>query len=100
MNNKPTLFVDSVTREYDGSENQNSFDSRRNQKGRIFHRIDDILSFMYIGKRVFVEVFLNNDCHYGEIYKIDNKFLHLKKEDSIMSVLILDIIDLKISSLN
>lgn len=53
MFNKPTLFVNSITKNIVGKENQNIFDSRKNIKSKVFHRIDDIVSFKSLNKKSF-----------------------------------------------
>ena len=69
MNNKPTLFVNSISCSEIGKENQNLYDSRRNIKGKVFHRIDDIIGFISIAKKVFVLLNYSNNIFYGEINK-------------------------------
>ena len=79
MFNKPTLFVNSITKNIVGKENQNIFDSRKNIKSKVFHRIDDIVSFKSLNKRVFVLIDYEYNTFYGEIILIDLSYIHLKK---------------------
>ncbi len=98
MFNKPTLFVNSITKNIVGKENQNIFDSRRNIKSKVFHRIDDIVSFKSLNKRVFVLINYESNTFYGEVISIDFSYIHLKKEESILLLLIKNISDIKITS--
>ena len=98
MFNKPTLFVNSITKNIVGKENQNIFDSRKNIKSKVFHRIDDIVSFKSLNKRVFVLIDYECSTFYGEIILIDLSYIHLKKEESIILLQIKNISDIKITS--
>ena len=98
MNNKPTLFVNSVTKNVCGNENQSIFDSRKNIKSIVLHRLDDILGLLYISRRVNVTIDYESNQFAGEIIGIERNYIHLKKEDSILSLLIENIKDIKISS--
>lgn len=99
MNNKPTLFVDSIVNSENGSENQNIFDSRRNYKGKVFHRLDDIISFKLIGRRVWINLTVSGQIIYGEVYMIETNFIHIKKEDYVVTVAIKDILEIRITSI-
>ena len=98
MYNRPTLFVNSVTKNEIGKENQNIYYSRKCFKSKVSHRIDDIISFLNIGKRVFVLVSIKSSTFYGEIIGLESKFIHLKREESIIALSIENITDLKITS--
>ena len=98
MYNRPTLFVNSITKNEIGKENQNIFDSRKILKSKVFHRIDDILGFKILGKRVFVLIDYVNNTFYGEVIGIDRSYIHLKKEESIVALMIPNIMDIKITS--
>lgn len=98
MFNKPTLFVNSITKNIVGKENQNIYDSRKNIKSKVFHRIDDIVSFKSLNKRVFVLIDYERNTFYGEIILIDLSYIHLKKEESIILLQIKNISDIKITS--
>ena len=99
VNNKPTLFVDSIVNSESGSENQNIFDSRRNYKGRVYHRLDDIISFKLIGRRVWINLTIAGQSIYGEVYMVEANYIHIKREDCITTVAIKDILEIKITSI-
>lgn len=96
MNNRPLLFVNSITKNETGNENQLVYDSRKYHKGRILHRIDDILGFMNIGKKVYVFVLYFDKNFYGEVFKIDSTALSVKNDGNITIFLLNNIKDLKI----
>ena len=96
MNNRPLLFVNSITKNETGNENQLVYDSRKYHKGRILHRIDDILGFMNIGKKVYVFVLYFDKNFYGEVFKIDSTTLSVKNDGNITIFLLNNIKDLKI----
>lgn len=97
MNNRPILFVNSASSSFNGSENQYFFDSRRLQKSKVLHRIDDLLGFMYMGKRSIVSIIKNNCCYQGEVVKIDKCFIYLSAGYDVFKIRISEISDLKIN---
>ena len=78
MNNRPTLFVNSISVDAIGRENQNIFDSRKNIKGKIYHRIDDIISLISIGRKVYILVNCDNVIFYGEVIGLNKNNIFLK----------------------
>ena len=96
MNNKPTLFVNSITENVRGNENQSYYDSRRSIKSIVLHRIDDILGLLYVGKRVYVAVSYESNVFCGEIIAVERNFIHLRKDNSTLSLLIENIKEIKI----
>jgi hypothetical protein len=96
VNNKPLLFVNSITKNELGNENQLVYDSRKYHKGRVLHRIDDILGFMNLGKKVYVFVLYFDKNYYGEVFKIDSNTLSVKNSENISFFLLNNIKDLKI----
>ena len=96
MNNKPTLFVNSISIDAIGRENQNIYDSRKNIKGKIFHRIDDILSLISLGRKVYVLVNYDNVLFYGEVIGINNNNIFLKNNDIMSSLKINNIKEIRI----
>lgn len=98
MNNKPTLFVNSITMNENGKENQNIYDSRRNVKGKIFHRIDDILGFISLGRKVFVLINFANKTFYGEVVGLNNNYIFLKNDETVISLLVSNILEIRITS--
>lgn len=99
MNNKPTLFVNSISCSEIGKENQNLYDSRRNIKGKVFHRIDDIIGFISIAKKVFVLLNYSNNIFYGEIVAVNYNYLVVKNENTILSFDVKNISEIKIVSI-
>ena len=75
MNNKPTLFVSSICLNESGKENQKYFDSRKSFKSKVLHRIDDVISFITFGKRVFLCVNYLNKYYCGEVIGIKYNFI-------------------------
>ena len=96
MNNKPTLFVNSISVDLNGRENQYVYDSRRNVKGKIFHRLDDILSLISLGRKVFVIINYENVLFYGEVISVKNNCVFLKNNDIVSSLIINKIKEIKI----
>lgn len=96
MNNKPTLFVSSVSKNEIGKENQCIFDSRKKHKSIIEHRLDDIFSLMYLNRRVFVMISFEGKQYLGEIYSFERQYIHLKTDESIISFRIDNISEIKI----
>ena len=82
MFNKPTLFVNSISIEEVGKENQNYFDSRKSLKGKVFHRVDDIISFMSHNKREFVLINYLNSNFYGEVIGVNYNYLILRSDNT------------------
>ena len=76
--------------------NQNIYDSRRNIKGKIFHRIDDILSLLSLGRKVFVLVNHENTLFYGEVIGLNGTYIFLKNDDIVSSLMIANINEIKI----
>ena len=99
MNNQPTLFVESIIKKEIGNENQNIYDSRKHQKGRVHHRIDDINSFKSINKRIWVSIHVNSNSFFGEVLTIDKSNISLNIGGNILNFMIKDIVELKISSI-
>lgn len=98
MDNRPTLFVNTITKNLIGKENQNIFDSRKTCKSKVLHRIDDILSFKYYGKKVYVRINYLQSIFYGEVVDIKGKYIHIKNDESIISILIGNILDIVITT--
>jgi len=78
MNNKPILFVRTINSNNCGIEKQFVFDSRREYKSRIMHRLDDVKAFLSINKKVYVRILFNNLFYLGEVMVIDKDLLFLK----------------------
>jgi hypothetical protein len=97
MNNKPTLFVSTVTNNVCGNENQSVFDSRKNIKSIVLHRLDDILALLYLGRRVNVKVSYENNIFVGEIIGVERNYIHIRKDSGVLSLLIDNITELKMS---
>lgn len=96
MNNKPTLFVNSISIDSNGRENQYIYDSRKNVKGKIFHRLDDILSLISLERKVFVLVNYDNVFFYGEVISVNNNYVFLKNNDVVSSLAINKIKEIRI----
>lgn len=96
MDNKPLLFVNSISKNETGVENQLFYDSRRYIKGLVMHRIDDILGFLNFGKKVYIVLEIFDKIFYGEVYKIDNRYLSLINNDNISVFVINNIKNIKI----
>ena len=96
--NKPTLFVNSISIGTVGKENQNYYDSRRNIKGKVYHRIDDIISLMSYGRRVHGIFNYLNTLYVGEVIGINYNYVIIKNECSVKSLEIKNILDIKITS--
>ena len=97
MNNKPTLFVNSITKNVSGNENQSIYDSRKTMKSIVLHRLDDIYALVYLGKRALVSINYENNIFVGEIVGFERNYIHLKKENSILTLLVENIKEIKIS---
>ena len=98
MNNRPILFVNTISMSENGKENQMIYDSRRIQKSRIMHRIDDIVAFKYLYKNVFIYVVFDLSTIEGEFYSIDSYFIYLKQKYEIVKININSIKDIQITS--
>ena len=96
MYNKPILFVNSISIEEVGKENQNYFDSRKSFKSKVFHRVDDIISFMNYNKRIFVLINFQNCNFYGEVVGINYDYIILKNETIIQTYQLKNIYEIKI----
>lgn len=96
MFNKPTLFVNSISIEEVGKENQNYFDSRKCFKGKVFHRVDDIISFMSHNKRVYVLINCLNVNFYGEVVGVNYNYLILRNDNMTQTYSLKNIIEIKI----
>ena len=99
MFNKPTLFVNSISISENGKENQNYYDSRKSYKSKILHRIDDVISFITLGKRVFLCVNYMNNFHCGEVIGINYSYVILKTDMIVNSFAVNNITEIKITSL-
>ncbi len=96
MNNKPTLFVNSISVDAIGRENQNLYDSRKNIKGKIYHRIDDIISLISLGRKVYILVNCDNVIFYGEVIGLNKNNIFLKNNDIMTSLVINNIKEIRI----
>lgn len=95
--NKPTLFVNSISLSESGKENQSFYDSRRNIKGKVYHRIDDILSLLSYGRKVFVLINYLNNIYFGEVVGINYNYITIKNDFSVKSLEIKNILEIKIT---
>lgn len=98
MFNKPTLFVNSISLGANGKENQSYYDSRKNIKGKVYHRIDDIISLISYGRKVFVLVNHLNSFYFGEVIGVNYNFIIVKNEFSVKTLEIKNILEIKITS--
>ena len=96
MNNKPTLFVNTICLGKNSSENQSFYDSRKDIKGNVFHRIDDIISFHSLGKKVYIEIYGKHLKLDGFFLYYDKKYIHIKKNDIIQTISVVDVSEIRI----
>ena len=99
LNNKPILFVNSISFNEVGKENQNIFDSMKDVKNKLFHKLDDLIAFLYYGKRPFVTIYFNDFFVSGEVLKLDKNVLFLRGKYDSKSYKVKDILEIKISYL-
>lgn len=85
MNNKPILFVRTINSNNCGIDKQFVFDSRREYKSRIMHRLDDVKAFLSINKKVYVRILFNNLVYIGEVMTISNDVLFLKSNNEMFT---------------
>ena len=96
MINKPTLFVSSVFYGNDISKNQILYDSRKNAKNKVFHRLDDIKSFILFGKKVYINARCNVVNYEGYVVYFDNKCIQIKYNEITRCIFMKDIDEIKI----
>ena len=82
-----------------GKENQNVYDSRRDIKNRVYHKLDDIKAFLYYGKRPIVSLFFNDFFITGEVVNLDKEMILIRGKYDTKSYKVKDIIEIKISYL-
>lgn len=98
MNNKPILFVNSISSSINGIENQRIYDSRRVIKSRVLHRIDDIIAIKLMNKKVFINLVCNDLFYSGEFINVDKYFIYILSNLEIFKINITYITDIKITS--
>ena len=77
-------------------ENQVLYDSRKYVKGKVFHRLDDVFSFLSLGKKVYVEVMSKGLKLEGYLMSFDTTYLQLRIKERINIISIKDVLEIKI----
>ena len=98
LNNKPILFVNSISSSINGVENQRIYDSRRIIKSKVMHRIDDIVAMKLMNKKVYVNLVYNDLFYSGEFINFDKTFIYLRVNLEVFKFNICYIRDIKITS--
>ena len=91
---KPILFVNSVQVEKN-SQKQQVYDSRMNKRhDNKIHRLDDVLAFRKLGKKIEVEILAQTGKISGSVTQITERFIVIDSK----KILISEIINLSILS--
>lgn len=98
LNNKPILFVNSISSSINGIENQKIYDSRRIIKSRVLHRVDDIVAMKHLYKKIIIKIFCNDLIYAGEFINVDKYYIYISYNFEIFKINISYITDIKISS--
>lgn len=100
MINKPTLFVNSIIYKINSNGNQVIFDSRNNPKDKISHRLDDVRSFLIIGRNVYLKIRCKTNVYEGYALYLDNKCINIKNNSISIAIFTKDIDEIKIISVS
>jgi hypothetical protein len=98
LNNKPILFVNSISNSINGIENQRIYDSRRIIKSRVLHRIDDIIAIKTMNKKIYITITCNDLFYSGEFISVDKYFIYIRYNLEIFKINISYITDIKITT--
>ena len=91
---RPILFVNSVQVEKN-NQKQQVYDSRTNKRqDNKIHRIDDVLAFRKLGKKIVVEILSQSGKTSGLVTQISERFIVIDSK----KILISEIINLSILS--
>lgn len=97
LENKPILFVHSITGDKIDYEGQKIYDSRKGKYSlHIRHRLEDISAFLCLNKRVFLTIILKDDSVSGEVLEIVTLRLKMLTNFGIKELNIFDILEIKI----
>ncbi len=78
MKNDPLMFVESINLINEGAENQNIYDSRKEVKDIIHHRIDDINAMLMYNIDIICKIkLLDNNIYEGIPKKISGEKMEL-----------------------
>ncbi len=90
--NEPILFIDSVSINKEGRENQETYDSRNPcAKKNVKHRIIDLSAMLIYQIKVYCEIKTRNRSYMGYVKEVTNQSIILEQNKEVEEIKIFDI---------